>query len=326
MLLRRVTLLLCVLASVSACGANAGEADGTTPDLDIDALPSVVTTVPVTTGSTVRGSTTTLDPDDRVGAKAEGNRVLLIGDSVMASTSRRYSNDMCEALVPLGWQVEVDAETGRFTDFGLKVLDKRLDAGWDAGVILLGNNYRENQDGYREDMEEMVQRLSPKPVVLITVTEFKPSRADVNEVIHELAAKYDNVMIVDWATITGDNPDFTGADGLHLTTSGREALAANVAITLGEAPEQPGACLRTSFTDDSSGPVTGTTVRTNRTTTTSGGSDETDPTVSPDTTAPVVVVTNPTTSATEPPTSASTQSAPPASNPAASVPVVSSTG
>jgi hypothetical protein len=315
MLLRRATLLLCVAVSATACGAAAGQADGTTPALEIGALPPVVTTVPATASSSVRGSTTTLALEDRVGAKAQGNRIILIGDSVMASTSRRYSNDMCEALVPLGWQVEVDAETGRFTDFGLKVLDKRLDAGWDVGVILLGNNYSDNKDRYRQDMEEMVQQLSPKPVVLITVTEFKPSRADVNDVIRELADAHDNVMVVDWAAITRDNGDFTGADGLHLTTVGREALAANVALALGEAPEQPGDCLRTSFADDSRGPVTGSTVRTNRTTTTSGGgSGNTDPAPPPDSTSQV---TDPTVPVTVPePTPTTT----PPTSPAASVP------
>ena len=34
--------------------------------------------------------------------RSKGNRVILIGDSVMASTSRRYCNNMCEALVPAG--------------------------------------------------------------------------------------------------------------------------------------------------------------------------------------------------------------------------------
>ena len=60
MLLRRVTLLLCMAVSATACGANAGQADGTTPDLEIDVLPSVVTTVPATasTGMPARASST----------------------------------------------------------------------------------------------------------------------------------------------------------------------------------------------------------------------------------------------------------------------------
>ena len=159
-----------------------------------------------------------------------GNRVILIGDSVMASTSQRYGGEMCAALVPLGWQTEVDAETGRFIDFGDEVLDSRLAAGWDVSVILLGNNYGDNQDVYREYLDAMVARLSPQPVVLLTVTEFKPSRAQVNAVIFEMAQKYPNVVVLDWAAVTAADRRSPGDDGLHLAQAGREALAEQVAL------------------------------------------------------------------------------------------------
>lgn len=320
MLLRRVTLLLCVVASASACGTTAGDAGSTTTPLAIGELPAPVTDPPSTVGSTRPGVTTTLAPEDQVGVRAEGNRIILIGDSVMASTSRRYSNDMCNALVPLGWQVEVDAETGRFIEFGKKVLDKRLSAGWDVSVILLGNNYAENQDKYRTQLEQLVERLSPNPVLLLTVTEFKPSRAEVNDVIVEMAATHDNVTVVDWATATENDPDLTGADGLHLTTKGREALAQTVALTLGEAPEQPGDCLKTSFADDSSGPVTGTTVRRHTSTTTS----DTSAVSNPDTTVPgsdnTTVATDPPTTAATPGVTSGGDSVPPSTQPAATAP------
>lgn len=305
MFLRRVTLLLCVVGTLTACGAGAAATDGTAPSLEVGELPQPSDATPVPTDSSVRRTTTTLSPEDQIGAQSDGNRVILIGDSVMASTSRRYSNDMCNALVPLGWQVEVDAETGRFVPFGNEVLDTRLDAGWDASVILLGNNYREDQNGYRKELEKMVRRLSPQPVVLLTVTEFMPSRAEVNEVVFEMAAKYENVLVVDWATTTADDPSLTGADGLHLTTAGRKALAENVALALGQAPEQPGKCLTTDYTDDSSGPVEGSTTtvsgKPSRTTTTQGTdttvatSPVTDPPVTdpPATAAPVPPVTPP---------------------------------
>jgi hypothetical protein len=299
MFLRRVTLLLCVAASLTACGAGASATDGTAPSLEVGQLPEPTADTVAPTDSGSRRTTTTLSPEDQIGALSAGNRVILIGDSVMASTSRRYSNDMCNALVPLGWQVEVDAETGRFVTFGHDVLDARLDAGWDASVILLGNNYREDQNGYRKELDRMVQRLSPQPVVLLTVSEFTPSRAEVNEVVFEMAAKYDNVLVVDWATTTADDPSLTGGDGLHLTTAGRIALAQNVALALGEAPEQPGKCLTTDYTDDSSGTVDGgpaSSTKPSRTTTTvSQGSDTTDAAV---TTSPPA--TDP--PATEPPT------------------------
>jgi hypothetical protein len=112
----------------------------------------------------------------------------------------------------------------------------------------------------------MVTRLSPNPVVLLTATEFTESRQQVNQVIFEMAQKYDNVLIVDWATTTADDTGLTGGDGLHLTNDGRRVLAENVALALGVAPQQPGKCLATSFKDDSSGPVGGTTTTVRRST------------------------------------------------------------
>jgi hypothetical protein len=124
----------------------------------------------------------------------------------------------------------------------------------------------------------------------------------VNEVIRQMAAKYPNIMVVDWATTTADNPNYTGGDHLHLTTEGRKALAANVALALGDAPVTPGACLSTSFTNDSMGPVTGTSVpyRPVHTTVASG-------TPAPVTTTPS---TSPTVSATQPPSPTVTTPAP----------------
>jgi hypothetical protein len=265
MFLRRVVPLLSVVAALGACGVNSSTVvSSTVPQIDIGGLPSVLPTNPTVgdaTNTTWR-TTTTLAPEDQVGAQSTGNRVIVIGDSVIAATSSRYSDDMCEALVPLGWQVEVDAETGRFVDFGTEVLDARLAEGWEASVILLGNNYRGNQGAYRDELAAMVDRLSPKPVVLLTVTEWDPSRVEVNEVILDIAGSHDNVTIVDWANTTAENQHFTGADHLHLTTAGRRALAEDVALALGPAPTVPGACLETAFIDDSSGGVEGTTTTT----------------------------------------------------------------
>jgi hypothetical protein len=301
-MLRRVSLLLSAVVLISACGAASSAAPDTVPTVPVGELPAPVTEPDATADaasseSTTPRSTSTLPAEQQVGAIAAGNRVILLGDSVLASTSRRYGNNMCTALVPLGWQVEVDAETSRPVQFGNKVLDKRLSAGWDVGVILLGNNYGGDQAEYRTQLEKMVTRLSPGPVVLLTVTEFTPSRVEVNDVIREMAAKYPNVHLVDWAQATADRPDFTGADGLHLTETGRNGLADNVAFELGTAPEQPGKCLSSSFADDSGGPVTGTTLRPGSTQTTvkkptgsttstpAGGSDTTLSSVSATTSA-----------------------------------------
>ena len=269
MFLRRITLLLGLLAAATACGAASGQGVDVPATAPVGGLPSQAsttsTTEPASTSTVVR-TTVPIEANAQIGANVPGNRVILIGDSVMASTSQRYGGEMCAALVPLGWQTEVDAETGRFIDFGDEVLNSRLAAGWDVSVILLGNNYGDNQDVYRKYLDAMLARLSPQPIVLLTVTEFKPSRAQVNAVVFEMAAKYPNVVVLDWAAVTGADRSLMGADGLHLTQTGRESLAEQVALVLGPAPVLPGKCLSTRFHDDSRGSVTGTPTTVTRTT------------------------------------------------------------
>ena len=284
MLVRRVLVLAAAVGLLSACGSASASVSEPVPTVGgVGVLPTVPnrsaapgssSTSPedpptssgtgdessTSTSTSVDPPSTTAPPDGAVGERAAGNRVLMIGDSVMASTSRRYSNDMCKALVPLGWKVEVDAEVGRFIDFGTTVLDRRLSAGWDAAVVFLGSNYGGNIGPYASGLTSMVERLAPMPVVLVTVSEFAANRRDVNAVIRDTAEKHANVAVLDWAATTSGSSGLLGGDDLHLTPAGRAALAYNVAGVMGAAPEQPGECLATSFRNDSAGSVeTGTT-------------------------------------------------------------------
>ena len=218
-------------------------------------------TIPVT-----RPATTLSPPSDSIpattvaepiGAKASGNRLLVIGDSIMASVSQRYGGEACAALVPQGWHVEVDAETGRFIDFGQKVLSKRLDAGWDAAIVLLGNNYDSNApDVYQSALHKLLVQLAPRPVGLLTTMLFRPAQIQVNAVIRSEAALFDNVTVVEWADVT--EPSFTGNDNLHLTDSGRAALGLTLALAMGQAPSTQGSSIQGSGTQGSSTQGSGT--------------------------------------------------------------------
>jgi hypothetical protein len=48
------------------------------------------------------------------------------------------------------------------------------------------------------------------------------------------ATRYPNVVVADWATLAGQNPQWFGGDGTHLAIDGpgADALAALVASTL----------------------------------------------------------------------------------------------
>jgi hypothetical protein len=176
----------------------------------------------------------------------------MIGDSVTASISQRYGGQACAALVPLGWKVEVDAEVSRFIDFGKRVLDSRLSAGWDVAVIFLGTNYGLNQVVYESMLKDLVVQLAPRPTILINSTLYRPQQQQVNDAISYVAAAFPNVAVIDWASVSAE-PTLTGGDNIHLTEAGRRALAYQLAGAIGAAPSGPGACLPSGYQDNSAG-------------------------------------------------------------------------
>jgi lysophospholipase L1-like esterase len=356
-----VALAVVVTASIvaAACGSGESGSDGTIPP------PTPVPTV-AGVGAVPAAPTAIREPivvvrppvqEDGTEAKligelVDGNRVLLIGDSILASTSSRYGDQMCEALVPLGWQVDVEAEPSRFVDFGNRVLDKLLpddvapEDDWDAAVVFLGSNYGNNALRYEAELVRILDRLAPRPTLLLTVTEYRPSYVEVNEVVERLGSERENVTVLDWKTIS-ETPGILSGDRLHPTDTGRRVLAESVAAALGPV-DGIGECLRPSFRDDSavrgdtstvlgrpssgSGSATTTTTRPTSSATTStvaggsGGTGVSSTTVpstgGATTTAPptTVATTAPTTPAptspptTAPPTTAAQTTAPPLAN------------
>jgi hypothetical protein len=132
-----------------------------------------------------------------------------------------------------------------------KILDQRLAAKWDAAYIFLGTNYGGKQEIYLKYLQKIVERLSPMPVILLTVTEFAENRREVNDAIMLVASEFPNVHVLDWGAIAAaDAGTILRGDGHHLTNAGREKLAATVAGVLGPAPVVPGDCLPTQFTAD----------------------------------------------------------------------------
>ncbi len=213
-------------------------------------------------GSGEQESSSAVRPADlglpSLGELVTGNRVILVGDSIFASTAPRFGGSMCERLNEGGWDVEINAEPGRFIGFAQKVLKVRVapDQGldWDVAVMFFGSNYRESPTSFRSTLESLIDDLSPRPVLLLTVTEFRQSRKEVNYIIHDVGAQNTNVHILDWARITAAEPGLLNADGLHLSTEGENRITTEIALALGPAntlvTDGEGDCLPTLFIED----------------------------------------------------------------------------
>ena len=185
-----------------------------------------------------------------LGSVAAGNRLLVIGDSILAGTASRYGGALCSAVVPLGWRVAVEAEAGQLVGFGRTVLRDRIYEGWDAAVVFLGTNYGGSKENYERDLTRIVESLAPRPTLLLTATLFRDSMQQVNEVIRVVASRSTHVSVLDWGTASVQ-PGLLNKDRVHPTNAGRAVLVSSIAAALGTAPETPGACLPAKFTDDS---------------------------------------------------------------------------
>jgi hypothetical protein len=212
------------------------------------------------------------------------------------------------------------------------VLERRLSAGWDAALILLGNNYGMKPNLFMAELDKILLTLAPRPTVLLTVTEFEPAQAEVNDIIRAVAELYPNVTVFDWASAS-QSAGVLSADGLHLSDEGRAFLADQIAPLFGPAPEGPAepGCLSATFHDDSEGlpnpPATTAprpTVTTRPTGTTKPPSTAvvTTTTVRPATTTPGPTTTSPydanppsTVAPTSPPQTQPPQTQPPKTDP-----------
>ena len=184
-----------------------------------------------------------------LGPNAAGNRLLMIGDSILAGTASRYGGEMCDTLVPLGWRVALEAEAGQMIGFGRTVLRDRIYEGWDAAVVFLGTNYGGIIESYTRDLTAIVTSLAPRPTLLLTPTEFKTSMKQVTEAVRVIAAKNAHVSVLDWGTASLQ-PGVLNKDKVHPSVAGRKVLVASIAAAIGSPPSGTGSCLASKYTND----------------------------------------------------------------------------
>ena len=250
--LRRCAALTVFLIAVVACGSSGSDGVTTTAVngtvAGVGNLPDQVSTTPVDPASLT--SAPIGSRPLTVGELSNGPRLLMIGDSIFAAVSRRFSNMACDRLVPLGWQVAVEAERGRFIDLGLRIVKKKLPQGFDAAVLFLGTNYGKKQDVYKEYLDKILDELAPRPVIILTATEYKPFIREVNTVIEEEARTRDNLWLVNWREISM-TPGVLWKDGIHPVDAGNVLLMDSIIEVLGNAPgSDPGECLKVEFKED----------------------------------------------------------------------------
>jgi lysophospholipase L1-like esterase len=179
------------------------------------------------------------------GEQVTGNRVLVIGDSLL-NLSRGAVSD---ALAADGWQAVIDARPG------LSIEDLEPLVGPDAtiarpnvAVVELGTNDCDttcNDLGSAIDdvMEQLVDNGAGAVLWLNTQTtatqihpgspRVYPAHADyVNYAIEQAAVRWPQMEVVDLRDLLDPHPEWHLADGLHPNPIGQQAIASLVRFAL----------------------------------------------------------------------------------------------
>ena len=268
---RRLAAALAAATVLAACGGGADDPDVVTADVPatvaLGVLPEPLTDQPtlppLAAPATTPPPTTQAPPqavDGLVGEAVDGDLVLLIGDSMLASAAPPADIRVCDALTLFGWDVEMDTTLeGTDLTFVADVLDARLaptgDAGddeesdavdWDVVGLFVGSQLPADElavGEFTEVLDEVIERVSPRPLLLYTLTETDAIRRRLNEVVRERAAQHDNVVLIDWAELGGPASEVIRADGIGLGDDGLKRFALYTAQQMGQAPaDQDGTC------------------------------------------------------------------------------------
>jgi hypothetical protein len=265
---------------------------------------------------TVAATGSTLPP---IAQRVTGNKLLMIGDSIFAGAAARYGNEACTTLVPLDWQVDVEAESGRAIDFGERVVRQMVPQGWDVIVFFLGTNYGGNEVGYRQYLVKALDEIGPDtPVVLLTTTVYAPKQEEVNTIIREEAASRPNITVLEWATLS-EAPGMLSGDGYHPSDAGRQTMIDAISLLVGRAPVSPGKCLQSKNRSDVPNTPGAPTTAPKGGGGSGGGSRTTTTTKAPATNPPTNT-TFPATAATRPPSTSQATAAPTTAAPVTQAP------
>ena len=125
-----------------------------------------------------------------VGDVVSGNRVLLIGDTAMMALTPRHDGIACDVLGAFGWQVDIEAERGRFIGFAERVISTLVvDAGddWDVIGLMFGQHLDTTPDEFGAALDTQLDVLGDLPVLLYTRSEVDDDSAALNEIIRARA-------------------------------------------------------------------------------------------------------------------------------------------
>ena len=148
--------------------------------------------------------------------------IWLTGDSVILGIRSALAERYPIALV--------NARVGRQADELLaQILHDKANAPIGPVILDLGNNGALQEGEVVEIFDALADR---EQVVVVNTAVPRPWRDSNNELISQVAARYQNIDIVNWSEISDGHPEYFAPDGVHLVGTGVDVYVEEIAKKL----------------------------------------------------------------------------------------------
>jgi peptidoglycan/LPS O-acetylase OafA/YrhL len=155
-------------------------------------------------------------PDTVMGVNKSG--LWVTGDSVILGIRNKLAMQEEIALI--------NARVGRQIQELIKEVEADKPRVGESKVVL---NVGNNNSVSREDMVKLLELLKDQPrVVVVNTSVPRTWRDGNNKIISEVVSKYQNAVLVDWASIAENHPEFFAPDGVHLIEAGSDVYVASI--------------------------------------------------------------------------------------------------
>ena len=155
-------------------------------------------------------------PDTVISVNQTG--LWVTGDSVILGIRNKLAMQEEIALI--------NARVGRQIGELIKAVEEDKPRVGSSPVVLnVGNNNAVS----REDMVKLMELLKNQPKIIVVNTSVPRTWRDGNnKIISEVVSGYPNAVLVNWAGIAENHPEFFAPDGVHLIEAGSDVYVASI--------------------------------------------------------------------------------------------------
>ena len=155
-------------------------------------------------------------PETVMGVNKSG--LWVTGDSVILGIRNKLAMQEEIALI--------NARVGRQIQELIKEVEADKPRVGESKVVL---NVGNNNSVSSEDMIKLMELLKDQPrVVVVNTSVPRTWRDGNNKIISEVVSRYPNAVLVDWASIAENHPEFFAPDGVHLIEAGSDVYVASI--------------------------------------------------------------------------------------------------